>query len=259
MIGTLYGYQQCKLKKYTQSSISLPYFAAQNSIIKPRIFLVGDSIVGQICREVLCVPGAQLDIQPRIVVPNNTWYLLREHAVKLSQGEISKAYHLAYFRLNVSIFREEIYQGFRPTPLDIMVILVGTHSNKVEYFKTYIKSLYEDVALPFPGRVFWIEPLPQHFKTGRYIEKPKPLTDCFPWTQASNLTQFWRKETVNTVVQETANIKIIRAYDKLAPLWNCHKLVPANKELDFRDCTHYLPEVYASIIQALTKAIKQHK
>lgn len=257
VISMVYSFTNCSISK-VEYSLSLDISILPH-LPKPRIFLLGDSIIGQICRELMCVPNVMKVMQPKVAVPKATWYLLREQAIKSSQGELAKAYHLAYFGRNVSVFSNELYKGYHPSPADIMIILVGAHFHHEEPFRHFVKGLYREVALPFPGAVYWIEPLPEHWKRGRFSSPPPPLSDCFPWTQEGNMTQLWRKQTIRDIVRESANVTVVQAYDSLAPLWNCHKHTSLTKKLEYRDCTHYLKDAYAIVVHELSLLFAQAK
>lgn len=227
---------------------------------RTRIFLLGDSLIGQMCRDTkFCGRNEDTTLDMVDLKPNNTnasdWSYYRLH--HLHGVPNIKIYHLGQYGGFAHSFEKELFWTFKPKVYDILILLFGAHFHTQSKLEDFISKMYTRVALAFPGRVFWLEPFPQHFFLGKYdrdVEKTTSHIDCFSLTPKRNESQFWRVETVRRIVMETPRIKNIRSYDILAPLHNCHKGVKYLQKNGNRDCTHYDKVAYSHVWREISRA-----
>lgn len=113
-----------------------------------------------------------------------------------------------------------------------------------------------------PSLLVWVDPTPQHFKSGTFSRKS---TDhCYPPTMTMAPQARWRKSIADAIfdrfwTDETRNILRVSTYDILEPRWGDH---PRGKS----DCTHYCSEtpgyqehlrsVLAAIIERLGSGLR---
>lgn len=214
-----------------------------------RIFLLGDSLIGQLCRESGFCKAYNNTMFGRVMSAQHTnpalWYKLAEY--KLNSVFSNPVYYLSHFRVeNVKLFKDELFKTYKPTEGDILIIQFAAHfqSTEKEVYDKWVKMTYNDIVLAFQGRVFWFEPMPQHFSGGIWTPTDKIATTCNKIDNAKNQTQYWRVEIMRRHVLETDNIRVIPIYHMLAPMWNCHRSVDDGKHCD---CTHYSNNVYTHV------------
>jgi len=222
-----------------------------------RIFLLGDSLIGQMCRDTKFCGRADdgtldmVDLKPNYTSQSNWPYFRMHHLNGFPQIKI---FHLGQYGGNVTTFEKELFWTFKPRSFDILIILFGAHIHSHFLFEDFITRAYNRLAMPFPGKVFWFEPFPQHFQRGAFdlkIESTTKHLDCFPLTPERNATQFWKASTVKSIVKETSKIKFVPTYDLLAKFDRCHKEVQFLQKNGNRDCTHYSSVAYTHVWRQL--------
>lgn len=222
------------------SSFEIP----QNFITKnhSRIFFLGDSLIGQIFRQVMFKTRREQIVMPKRNTHFNNargWNLYKKYKILYSD-----AYHMAIFHMNYTMLTEEI-DALMPQSNDVIIMLFGAHYYSKPKFEYFVEGICSTLVYSFPGKIFWIEPLPQHFETGVYSYRN---STCFPINENRNNSQFWRVETVRQIFKPTRFKQIVPVYETAAPLWYCH---PEPKRGEFADCTHYFYPVYQHIVLKL--------
>lgn len=230
-------------------------------IPRTRIFLVGDSLIGQLCRDSkFCSRKSDgtldmVDLKPNHTHPSN-WSYLRAHKLR-GVPEIN-IYHFGQYGGNVYVFEKEIYWTYKPREFDLLVVLFGAHFHTKRTLEEFVLKSYQRLAVPFPGRVLWLEPFPQHFSKGIYdksVEDTTPHIDCYPMSSERNQSQFWKVETIRSIVNETQRITLVPTYDLLASFHNCHKEVRFLQKNGNRDCTHYNNIAYSHVWRQISYAL----
>ena len=137
-------YTACNIKEAEDYQSLLTYFTAANNA-QTKIFLVGDSIIGQMCRNTnFCrhiVGNGSLDddnnVYTHIMKPNysspNDWGRFNMH--QLSAAPNTTVYNLGQYGATMkilNIFEEELFRSFFPTSADVMFILFGAHIHEKE-------------------------------------------------------------------------------------------------------------------------------
>ena len=100
-----------------------------------RIFLVGDSLIGQMCRDTkFCYRNKFGYVQTLNINPNSTrhsdWAYFRIY--HLSGAPQIEVYHLAQYGGYIHIFETELFQTFHPTSSDVLFVLFGAHIHQPE-------------------------------------------------------------------------------------------------------------------------------
>jgi hypothetical protein len=226
-----------------------------------RIFLIGDSILTRMFYALHCVHDWK-SYTPKMTSAHSFGHL----------GSFRYANSLPSYLIgswfNASAMSVELYSALYPVQKDLLFILFGAHSHVGEraLFKSFMQQVYDLVAEPFPGNVFWFEPFPQHFRRGIYIDNNE--TKCNPLTPANNDTQFWRVEVFREVVRPTSLVHRVQAYDVMAPLWDKHvfhvDVDPATVSSHSQtvphhmtgpvDCTHFTQEGDEHALKELYRA-----
>ena len=102
-----------------------------------RIFLLGDSLIGQMCRDTkFCgkaVDGSvyTVNLTPNITSPT-TWSYFRMHF--LNGAPKVQIYHLGQYGGQIYIFEKELFWGFHPKANDILIMLFGAHFHDSQVF-----------------------------------------------------------------------------------------------------------------------------
>ena len=97
---------------------------------KSRIFLLGDSLIGQMCRDTkFCGKMGDgslftVNLTPNITSPSNWSYFRMHH---LNGVRKVKVFHLGQYGGQIYIFEKELFWGFHPKANDILIMLFGAH------------------------------------------------------------------------------------------------------------------------------------
>lgn len=217
-------------------------------LTKPnRIFLLGDSLMGQMCHDLFCDNYEKIQQKP--LDSTITWYYFNHHNLR-GYPEID-VYHIFHGH-DAKVIKSQLWI-FEPQETDELFIHYGAHAhnNKNQQFRVFVQEIYRNIALKFPGRVAWIEPFPQHFPGGIYNSSViyPPSTDCNPINEVGNMSQAWRNEIVNEIVANSSKVHFIKAYNLLVPMYQCHRLVWT--DFGVRDCTHYDEIAYSHVVKSM--------
>jgi len=218
---------------------------------KKRVFLIGDSIIKQMFSSADCITE-DFAYVPKAVDKN---LLIHTGKFRIKSGPYS--YLIGNF-VNATPMAIEL-EYLRPTKNDVLVACFGAHSyhHQKEEFHDFMKNVYYLVVKPFPGHVFWFEPLPQHFKKGIYLDYPEKK--CYPLSRRNSEMQYWRVEEFRRQVIPTRQIHTVPVYDELAPLWNEHpkRYTSDNDDsVTYADCTHYSDSALLVALAQLEKVVK---
>ena len=231
-----------------------------------RIFLYGDSLIGQV--------GLALG-----VAQGNTFVNLDgveckrwQHFAKTTfpiigcEDRSVELVWMGQFTDPTCVARELYGKGelFRPpVETDLLLILQGAHhrmekEDHVRVYTDFLRSVGSEVAGKFPGKVLWIEPFVQHFQRGIWVDdlgavggasSPEALQKAVRFnTGGPELQGCWSSDGIDDSMQllraslarEAAaavpGVSVVPVYDTLKPLADCHQ-----KQ---NDCTHYVFETY---------------
>jgi len=251
-----------------------------------KVFLVGDSVIGQICQlgsPGLCCSSARpctdeppfprshastqeikLDELPEY--KDQGWQHLFQF--KLRDGK-SAAANTAYFVApEVHDEKETVNKSVRlvtsflaekgATEDDVLVLgMVGTHYNHgLTVFQEFVTALMQRVVNPFPGRVVLLGYGPQHFAGGGHYSS-KGVKECAPNQLPSDvdmpLNSFRSAIFLRSVWAHLAHGKsrLVDFNQILSPLWNCHRSTG--------DCTHWKDPVVSFQAQLILDALQKIK
>lgn len=252
-----------------------------------KVFLVGDSVIGQICQ--LGVPGLccssqrpcsgaqpfpdsrtspherQLDLYPEY--EGRGWQHLFEF--RLRDGDNQASGHTAYFvapevhddpdTVGHSVSLVTHFLASKGTSAkDVLVLgMIGTHYNHgLEVFEKFVTHLVQEVANPFPGRVVMLGYGPQHFAGAGYYTRggakacaPNPP----PGDVAVPRNSFRSAIFLRSVWAHLAHSRsrLVDFNQMLSPLWNCHRSAG--------DCTHWKDPVISLQGQLILNALQKIK
>jgi len=251
-----------------------------------KVFLVGDSVIGQICQlgsPGLCCSSArpcanappfprshastqeiQLDELPEY--KDQGWQHLFQF--KLRDGK-SAAANTAYFvapevhdekdTVNKSVRLVTGFLAEKGTTADDVLVLgmVGTHYNHgLTVFQEFVTALLQRVVNPFPGRVVLLGYGPQHFAgAGHYSSKG--VKECAPNQLPSDVdmprNSFRSAIFLRSVWAHLSHSKsrLVDFNQILSPLWNCHRSAG--------DCTHWKDPVISLQGQLILNALQKIK
>ena len=98
-----------------------------------RIFLVGDPLIGDMCRETAFCSRTEdglstfaIKMKPNFSTPDN-WTHFNRH--QLNGAPQVSVYHLGQSKLNVPIVEKELFWNFHPGVADILIVLFGNFRN----------------------------------------------------------------------------------------------------------------------------------
>ena len=133
---------------------------------------------------------------------------------------------------------------------DMLVVLHGAHSRVtptgIAEFHSFVTEFAEHVASPFPGVVFWFEPLPQHFNNGAYSDTSQNNGINCSAPAREPQSQYMRTLVVRTAVLQAKapRVHVVPAFDSL--VYTAHRMHPQRG-----DCTHYVTRVYEELWERL--------
>lgn len=243
-----------------------------------RLFLVGDSVIGQLCA--LGNPGLCCS-NTRPCVGSGP-YNGGAWEVVLHEKDAGWQHHSKYrarsadnrgmaeaFLLAPQVHNDvdkiadsvRLLQGFfnqtQPTSKDVLILgMIGNHFNKfLSAFEKYVGLLMKGVVNTFPGRVVLLGYSPQHFAgTGHWegeasacTPPPEPGEIATPMNSIRKsiyLYEVWK-------YMKHPQARIVDLYQMLIPLWSCHR--------NFGDCTHWKDSVISLQAQLVLDALERIK
>lgn len=166
--------QLCKTAKHCSKSFQVTEFIEKLNETS-RIFLIGDSIMGQIALEL--APNAttrEIKVKERDKFQKGLKVLKSGLYPQIDFIYVSAYEHPKYIM-------EEVKIHFNFSSRDIIVVLNGAHTvGNAEGRKRYldfVEILYDEM-LRLPCEIYWLEPFPQHFSSGIYQQTRK---DKYCW------------------------------------------------------------------------------
>ena len=177
-------------------------------------------------------------------------YQYFDRYVVCSQPEV-EVVHIGQYT-NSSCIEQIVNHDLQPPAhsRDMLVVLHGAHARVtptgIAEFQSFITEIAERVASPFPGVVFWFEPLPQHFNHGAYSDtEPNGINCSAPAREPQ--TQYMRNIVVRTAILEAKapRVHLVPAFDSL--VYTAHRKHAKKKG----DCTHYNTHVHEELWQRL--------
>lgn len=94
-----------------------------------RIFLLGDPMLGEMCRDTNFCNRTEdnssaytVKMQPNFSTPSN-WSHFNMH--QLNGAPQTAVYHLSQIKSHIFVMEKELFWGFRPRTADILIILFG--------------------------------------------------------------------------------------------------------------------------------------
>jgi len=213
-----------------------------------RLFLYGDSIVGQMCTATrLCdrrLPARSLNQTHGCFRREHAMFYYRVLPLNLHHCGGPIALHMSH-TVSPRCDARELYRRWTPTANDVLVVQLGAHfaasPGDLDRLRVESGEVATHMATAFPGTVFWIDPFPQHFEHGDWMTQndSAPTSRCFPMDPSRHAHQFGRVEVVRGVVRGLRSrkeaVRHVPVYEILSPRWQDH---PGNI-LGHTDCTHY--------------------
>lgn len=250
-----------------------------------KVFLVGDSVIGQICQ--LGAPGLccssqrpcsgappfpdsktspherQLDLYPEY--EGKGWQHLFEFQLRDKDHRASG--HTAYVvapevhddpdTVGHSVkLVTDFLASKGASAEDVLVLgMVGTHFNHgLEVFEKFVVHLVQEVANPFPGRVVLLGYGPQHFAGAGYYTRggakacsPNPLPGDVAVPRNSFRSAIFLRGVWAHLTH--ARSRLVDFNDLLSPLWSCHRTAG--------DCTHWADPVVSFQAQLILDALEK--
>jgi len=272
-----------------EQGVSCPYAVGSSTpnatqlgdLTSSRVFLVGDSIMGQLgllgkpglcCNSrVLCDDDVQpfgdrhvLDSYRRNIntteygVNTSAWQHAWEMIGRGPPGRHPQVIYLAPLKSNqpskpIATIME--HPDMTPGKDDILIMgLLGNHfgSKDIADLESFTKDLIVNVVNKFPGRVAILGASPQHFKgdgSYRAAKEKKCGPVNFNVTRGPNLVELRNVLWSYTLRKHLAHDRTteVDVYRLLYPLWMCHR-APT-------DCTHWNDGVYNLLTTTVLKAL----
>ena len=102
---------------------------------KMRIFLLGDSLIGQMCRDTkVCDRNRDGSVYSKTISPLNSdisnWAYFKMH--RLQGAPSIEIYHLGIYGGRVALFEKELFHMFHPNSSDVLITLFGAHLHTPE-------------------------------------------------------------------------------------------------------------------------------
>jgi len=250
-----------------------------------KVFLVGDSVIGQICQ--LGAPGLCCSSARPCTTKEPPFRRSHESAQEIKLDELPEYkdqgwQHLFQFKLrddnsaapNTAYFvapevhdeKETVNTSVRlvtsflaekgTTADDVLVLgLIGNHYNHgLTVFQEFVTALIQKVVNPFPGRVVLLGYSPQHFAGGGHFSSGG-VKECAPNQLPSDVdmprNSFRSAIFLRSVWAHLAHQKarLVDFSEMLSPLWNCHR--------NAGDCTHWKDTVITLQAQLILNALQK--
>ena len=232
-----------------------------------RLFLYGDSIVGQMCTATrLCdrrQPARSLNQTHGCFRREHAMFYYRVLPLNLHHCGGPIALHMSH-TVSPRCDARELYRRWTPTANDVLVVQLGAHfaasPGDLDRLRVESGEVATHMAAAFPGTVFWIDPFPQHFEHGdwRSQNDSAPTSRCFPMDPSRHAHQFGRVEVVRDIVRGLRSrkeaVRHVPVYEILSPRWQDH---PGSVRVGQRtktDCTHFGRASYERVWEALLAA-----
>jgi hypothetical protein len=251
-----------------------------------KVFLVGDSVIGQICQlgsPGLCCSSArpctrappfprsrtspqEIKLDELSEYKDRGWQHLFQF--KLRDGSSATANTAYFVAPEVHDEKETVNRSVRlvtefiaekgTTADDVLVLgMIGTHYNHgLTVFQEFVTALIQRVVNPFPGRVVLLGYGPQHFAgAGHYSSSG--AKECAPNQLPSDVdmprNSFRSAIFLRSVWAHLAHSRsrLVDFNQMLSPLWNCHRSAG--------DCTHWKDPVISLQGQLILNALQKIK
>jgi hypothetical protein len=242
-----------------------------------RLFLIGDSVIGQLCA--LGSPGLCCSSDRPCAGAGP--YSGGEWEVTLHEKDAGWQHH-AKFKVRTADNRgwgdayflapevkesdgdsiaaatgllQKTLADAEPTAEDVLVLgMIGNHFNKhLSAFEAYVGLLMRDVVNVFPGRVVLLGYSPQHFAgTGTWDGETKPCTPLpLPGELAAPMNSLRKSIFLHETWKNLKNprARIVDVYQLLISLWSCHR--------NHGDCTHWKDSVITLQAQLVLDALQR--
>ena len=210
------------------------------------VFLVGDSLVGQLC---LLASVALCTNTTKPHAPGK-WQHLEQHIARTENGREIPAYQVSpeICQSCTNIKAAHAAADFihsRATKKSLLVIgMLGAHFMHDRDLDMYLQNLKFYLVDAFPGTIVKLGPVHQHFatNTNEYTRRAQ----CAPLTRLGQLRIEQRTldfaAIMGTDVIQLANITERAHY--------CHRAVAKNAQID---CTHYQNAIYDKMKREIAK------
>ena len=129
-VSSLLNYSACN---YVDADFQYLLTNLTSSSGKVRIFLVGDSLIGQMCQDTkFCDRNKFGTLYTLKMNPMHTlqsdWIDFTMH--RLSGAPRIEVYYFSQYGGYIHVFEKELFQTFHPTSSDVLIILFGAHSRE---------------------------------------------------------------------------------------------------------------------------------
>ena len=227
------------------------------------ILFIGDSILGQLFRELVTILYASTKVSVTYVRPYaERWF--KHFIVKFHGARLRLIFYEMYMYDGINAF----YHTTEPHRLDAddtIVFNFGIHYNEIDQFREHMQKVSRDIRIldtrkhPFPRKIMFMQSVPNHFNSRNgYWLSDNTSQHCNPY---KNMTEAIALDWRNLIAEEEfanhSRIGFIRIAEALYSQWDTHVELDSNKTSI--DCTHFCanPGLFNYMFRMLYNALLQ--